>query len=710
MRTVVVRNGARIPLGKQGENNAVRVVWPGIAEKYAKLYGDGRFELVVVQNGKVYPAVVNVDGVDLIWNVLAADVAIAEIGSLELIYYVGDTIAKSQTWETFVEVSKSAEGTTEPPEPAKNWVDVVINTASNAKQSATESAESARQSAESATNAAASATKAENAVGHSPIVGENGNWFVWDFEKSEYVDSGKPSSTPPITPDTAGKYLTNDGSKAEWGEVNGTLRVNLNKNSNDEWIIDKTYEEIQKAINDGQVVYVVDMFNKPTISGARGYRTFYYDSYYSPRFGGDFYTFVSSSYGEIRFLNIYFNQVFVHDIGVNAVLGEEVSSNDVLKLGDRGINAATPNVDYALPTLYVTITQNGQDSDGHPIYKSDKTYEEIKAAYDRVEEVRIKQVYTTGSFTDDIFGFLGIDYLKLTRFSNNTFQFEGQGIPRPEYGATYSFTGGQPISVCYVAINSEKIFVSLPMDFKTRLWNARVNAIPQQYLIHLNEEDNGTSTTLVADMSFDEIKTKFELTWGSTVFSVVYDNEVYAVSKTFIDSNSNTLQGFDFTNLSDTKKRLSLNHNNHWTASIIPFTAKYFFLNQYDNGEYYLLDENRNEVFPRDVSNLYGSIQYIYYQGFEYTLLKIQGPYIDFLAVNRDKYAIISVDIAASYGQGTVTWSGWKPICPNQTPKVTTADNGKFMRVVNGRWAADVAGGDETWEKIAEIVIPEGAD
>ena len=69
---------------------------------------------MVVQNGKVYPAVVNVDGADLIWNVLAADVAIAEIGSLELIYYVGDTIAKSQTWETFVEVSKSAEGTTEP--------------------------------------------------------------------------------------------------------------------------------------------------------------------------------------------------------------------------------------------------------------------------------------------------------------------------------------------------------------------------------------------------------------------------------------------------------------------------------------------------------------------------------------------------------------------------------------------------------------------
>lgn len=98
----------------------------------------------------------------------------------------------------------------------------VTEQAANAKQSATESAESARQSAESATNAAASATKAENAVGHSPIIGENGNWFVWDFEKSEYVDSGTSASgTPPITHDTAGKYLTNDGSKAEWGVMSG---------------------------------------------------------------------------------------------------------------------------------------------------------------------------------------------------------------------------------------------------------------------------------------------------------------------------------------------------------------------------------------------------------------------------------------------------------------------------------------------------------
>lgn len=343
MRTVVVHNGARIPLGKQGENNAVRVVWPRIAEKYAKLYGDGRFELVVVQNGKVYPAVVNVDGADLIWNVLAADVAIAEIGSLELIYYVGDTIAKSQTWETFVEVSKSAEGTTEPPEPAKNWVDVVINTASDAKQSATESAESARQSAESATNAATSATKAENAVGHSPIVGENGNWFVWDFTRSEYIDSGKPSSTPPITPDTAGKYLTNDGRKVKWGAkvVENIERFDTNE------LLHVASSGVTAIIKKEGNANSVDMVF-PVIAQLDG--------------------IISHGNGFMSYLDAH---------------GDHYVGGFSLVSGTVGV----PKLTFSNTILYVTITQDGQDSDGNPIYKSDKTYKEIKAAHEAEREV-----------------------------------------------------------------------------------------------------------------------------------------------------------------------------------------------------------------------------------------------------------------------------------------------------------------------------------
>ena len=166
MRTVVVRNGARILLGKQGENKAVRVVWSGIVEQYAKLYGDGRFELVVVQKGQAYPAVVSVDGADLVWDVLAADVATVGAGSLELIYYVGDTIAKSQTWDTFVVASKSAEGTTDPPEPQKAWVDKVLE----------------------------AGQAAVDASVNSPKIGSNGNWWVWDFEAGAYADTGVAAS------------------------------------------------------------------------------------------------------------------------------------------------------------------------------------------------------------------------------------------------------------------------------------------------------------------------------------------------------------------------------------------------------------------------------------------------------------------------------------------------------------------------------------
>ena len=94
MRTVIVRDAMRIPLGKQGENNAVRVVWPEIAEKYAKLYGEGRFELVVVQRGQVYPAVVNVDGADLVWDVRAADTATAAESRVKRIFFMRFGILK----------------------------------------------------------------------------------------------------------------------------------------------------------------------------------------------------------------------------------------------------------------------------------------------------------------------------------------------------------------------------------------------------------------------------------------------------------------------------------------------------------------------------------------------------------------------------------------------------------------------------------------
>ena len=346
----------------------------------------------------------------------------------------------------------------------------------------------------------------------APYIGDNGNWYEYDAATGTFVDTGTSASgTPPITPDTAGKYLTNDGSKAEWGEVNGTLRVNLNKNSDGKWIIDKTFEEIQKAINDGQVVYVVDTFNKPTYSGSPGYEIFYYDSCINPL--GNFlgYYFVSTVYGNIRTLNIYDSgEVSVSDVGVNAVLGKKVSRNDVLKLGGDGLDAATPNVDYALPTLYVTITQDGQDSDGDPIYKSDKTYAEIKAAHEAGREVKA----VLGGIVPEILFLLGISDLPLNEMSDDGGAIFSCAVIPPividmSIGSANQI-GGQAISVVRIIVLKDgNVSVLFPLDSESgESWDKRfVNKLPQQYLATVSMTAGGelSSTT-----TFDDLKSIYE--------------------------------------------------------------------------------------------------------------------------------------------------------------------------------------------------------
>ena len=124
MRTVYVRAFMRLPLGKQGENEAVQVVWPGIVEQFRGLYGSGVFTLTAKRYGyaEAYPVAVSTEGGDVVWLVRAADVASPGSGSCELIYTVDGVVAKSQTWSTYVAASISGDAPGEPPEdPAKAW-------------------------------------------------------------------------------------------------------------------------------------------------------------------------------------------------------------------------------------------------------------------------------------------------------------------------------------------------------------------------------------------------------------------------------------------------------------------------------------------------------------------------------------------------------------------------------------------------------------
>lgn len=145
----------RIHLGRAGENLAQQVVWPGIVEEYEKLYGPGRFELAVQREGDAapYPAVIEQGEKDVAWTITNADTAKVGEGSCELSYFVGEALAKTQTWRTLTLPSLTGGEMAPPPEPEAAWVEMVLSAGAAAEESR-EAAETARLAAETAQEAA----------------------------------------------------------------------------------------------------------------------------------------------------------------------------------------------------------------------------------------------------------------------------------------------------------------------------------------------------------------------------------------------------------------------------------------------------------------------------------------------------------------------------------------------------------------------------
>lgn len=177
MRKVYVQSGP-ILLGRQGENQALAVVWQDIAAQYAALYGEGTFQLMVERCGDAapYPAALTRDGDSLVWTVSDSDTAKSGVGRCELTYLVDGAVAKSKTWQTQVLASFTADGSAEPPDPAQSWVQEVLEAAAAAGKSAEEAADSA--------------DKAEDASVHAPQIGTDGTWETWDQASGAYEDVG----------------------------------------------------------------------------------------------------------------------------------------------------------------------------------------------------------------------------------------------------------------------------------------------------------------------------------------------------------------------------------------------------------------------------------------------------------------------------------------------------------------------------------------
>lgn len=173
MEIYPVKRASVLPLGKQGENLARQIQFD-LAD-WVSSFGPGTVQLLHQRSGDdaPYPVAVAQEGNLAIWTVTGGDTAFAGTGRAELQYYVGDALAKSETWRTRVLAALGPASQT-PPEAQQGWVDQVL-------QAGTEAA------------------KAAAAAVHQPMVGSNGNWWTWDLEAGAYGDTGVPAEGPPGT-------------------------------------------------------------------------------------------------------------------------------------------------------------------------------------------------------------------------------------------------------------------------------------------------------------------------------------------------------------------------------------------------------------------------------------------------------------------------------------------------------------------------------
>lgn len=171
MKSIIVTEGAAlIPIGKQGENNAVPILFKVSA--WTNKYGEGgTFALSHKRatDSVPYPATITLTDDGVLWLITAADNAIEGYGECELKYVLGDVIKKSVTWKTYTSKALAPVGDT-PPDPYESWYEQIL-----------EASEEAQKAAE----------RAETASGHQPYPNtETGTWWVWDGEINAYKDTG----------------------------------------------------------------------------------------------------------------------------------------------------------------------------------------------------------------------------------------------------------------------------------------------------------------------------------------------------------------------------------------------------------------------------------------------------------------------------------------------------------------------------------------
>ena len=276
----VVPNAGVIALGKQGENQAVRVTLPNIRA------GAGSILLLHQRSDdqKPYPVpVVEADG-GIIWTVSSTDTAYPGRGRAELQWLGADgAVVKSVTYQTNVIRALTTPGAV-PDEPLKPYTQAVARDAQAAKDAAASATEAARsagyyatQAGLSADNAAKSLKKLEDGIASGDFHGQNGKSAYqlavdagFDGTETQWLESLKGAPGDTTAADAAAeaaKKAAREAQKAAeaavlYTEQNLTdsqqeqARTNINA-------ADKARQNVLVGTETGNPISVDDAFSAP---------------------------------------------------------------------------------------------------------------------------------------------------------------------------------------------------------------------------------------------------------------------------------------------------------------------------------------------------------------------------------------------------------------------------------------------------------------
>lgn len=128
MNDILAVRGQAIKLGFQGENNAKRIIFD--LSEFIEDYGPGTATVFYQQqrDPAPYPVITEQEGNKLYWTVKDTETHIKGYGLAQLVYTVGDTVAKTCLFETHI--LRSLSEPTDPPEGYESWVNNLLEKAS----------------------------------------------------------------------------------------------------------------------------------------------------------------------------------------------------------------------------------------------------------------------------------------------------------------------------------------------------------------------------------------------------------------------------------------------------------------------------------------------------------------------------------------------------------------------------------------------------